>query len=144
MAFRRLTDAEIMAQIPAARQRAREARHRQPHGRAVRYLRRHRQLVIDLANGVQLRIPVARIPQLAGANDAQLARVELSPAGIGVAWDALAVDFTVAQLATIALGQLTVLRASAAVAGSTRSAAKAAAARENGKKGGRPRTRVAG
>ena len=139
MAFRRLSDAEVVAQIPAARKRAREARRREPHGRAVRYLRRSRQLVIDLINDVQLRIPIDRLPGLARASDAQLARVELSPAGVGVSWDELGVDFTVAQLATIALGAQTLTRAATSLAGATRSPAKAAAARRNGKKGGRPR-----
>lgn len=139
MAFRRLTDAEILAQIPAARQRAREARRREPHGRAVRFARGQRHLVLDLINDVQLRIPVARLPGLKAASDAQLARVELSPAGVGVAWDELGVDFTVAQLATIALGTQVVMRAATSLAGATCSSAKAAAARRNGQKGGRPR-----
>lgn len=139
MGVQRLTDAQILAQVPAARERAREARRREPHAREVRFLRRSRQLVIDLLNGVQFRIPVARLPGLANASDAALGRVELSPAGVGVAWDDLDVDFTVAQLAMIALGAETILRAGSSVAGATRSPAKAAAARRNGKKGGRPR-----
>ncbi|MDZ4259575.1 MAG: DUF2442 domain-containing protein [Gemmatimonadales bacterium] len=140
MALHRLTDAEILAQLPAARQRASDARRREPHGRAVRYARSRRQLVITLINDVELRIPIARLPVLKGATEAQLARVELSPAGFGVAWDELNVDFTVAQLAMIAVGPATVVRAATSLAGATRSPAKAAAARRNGLKGGRPRT----
>lgn len=139
MALRRLTDAEILAQVPAARQRASDARRREPHGRAVRYVRPRKQLVITLINDVELRIPVSRLPALKGATDAQLARVKLSPAGVGVAWDELNVDFTVAQLATIALGAKTVMRAATSLAGATGSPAKAAAARRNGQQGGRPR-----
>lgn len=96
--------------------------------------------MITLINDVELRIPIARLPVLKGATEAQLARVELSPAGIGVSWDELNVDFTVAQLATIAVGAATVVRAATSLAGATRSPAKAAAARRNGLKGGRPRT----
>lgn len=142
MAYRRLTDAEVLAQVPAATRRAARARRTEPHGRAVRYLRHSRQLVVDLINGTQLRVPIECIPGLVGASGAALSQVELSPAGVGLAWDVLDVDCTVMQLAILAFGPKTVARAAAAAAGATRSPAKAAAARRNGKKGGRPRKSV--
>jgi len=136
--------AALRAQFAAARRRGALARRTEPHGRAVRYLRASRQLVIDLINGTQLRLPIARVPGTGQMTEAELSDVTLTPGGMLVLWPRVDLDLSVHALAILALGERTVLRASASVAGSTRSPAKAAAARENGKKGGRPRTRVAG
>lgn len=139
-----MTDEQILAQIPAARARAARALKHGPRAVRVAFPSGKHAIELHLANEVVLRIPLSLLPALRNATPRALAEVELDRDGMTLHWNDLDADYGVGQLVTLALGQGTVLRASAAVAGSTRSAAKAAAARENGKKGGRPRTRVAG
>jgi len=134
-----ISDAEILAQIPAARARARHAMRTEPFGAAVRFASRSRHLVLTLTNGVELRIPVDLIPELRGASAAELADVALSPAGLAVHWARLDADLGVPSLAVLALGPRVAARAGGAVAGSRTSPAKAAAARRNGREGGRPK-----
>jgi hypothetical protein len=64
--------------------------------------------------------------------------VEVGPAGVGLPWDALDVDLSVVGLARLVLGSSALMRAAGSAGGSARSPAKAAAARKNGLRGGRP------
>ncbi len=131
-----LTDAEILAQIPAARRRAERS-----HAPAVaaRYDRAQRRLHVTLANGAALLVPVDLIPTLRRVSDAVLAQVEITPAGLGVEWPAINQDILITGLVRLALGRRMLLQASGAAGGASRSAAKAEASRVNGRKGGRPR-----
>lgn len=135
---KRLTRAEILAQIPAARARAAEARRAGLVATGVRYDRKSARLVLELTNGYQLAIPVAVLPHIAQATQAQLAAVELSPEGWGIHFEALDADYEVAGL-VLTLGA----RESGRRGGSAVSEKKASAARRNGAKGGRPRKRAA-
>ncbi|MDH4132522.1 MAG: DUF2442 domain-containing protein [Gemmatimonadota bacterium] len=139
MASRSLTDAQILAGIPAARQRAARARRSEPHAAAARYERPGRRLHIRLTNDATLVIPVALIPSLDTATDQELAEVSLGAAGLGLHWERLDLDLGIPALARLALGPRVLLSASGAAGGSARSTAKARAARRNGRKGGRPR-----
>ena len=142
MANRRLTDAEIVAQIPAARKR--EARERRQGLRAVsaRYQRATRRVVLELANGYSFAFPVTAIRALNRATPAQLATVELDASGDALRWDALDVDVSVPGLLLSALGVEERLRHLASLAGRVSTDAKARAARTNGRKGGRPHKRA--
>ena len=142
MASRRLTDAEILAQIPAAVARAARSRRTKPHAESARFDRRSRALHVRLTNGVALAIPVALVPSLAKHTDADLSHVVVGPAGLGLHWERLDVDLSVAALARVVLGARTLMQAAGAAGGSSRSPAKSDAARENGKKGGRPKKRA--
>src|SRR5574338_509577 len=141
MARRRLTDAEIVAQIPAAR--AREARERRQGLRAAgaKYDRAARRVVLELTNGYSFAFPVGAVRALDAASPAQLAAVEIDPPGDGIRWADLDVDLSVPGLLFSALGVEERLRHLASLAGRTRSDAKAQAARANGAKGGRPKKR---
>ena len=139
MVRRLLTDAEILAQLPIARERAELAMKTEPHARAARYLPRRRMLHIDLTNGSAFEIPVDAIEALRGAKDRDLAEVEVSPYGVSLHWEKIDADHGVAFLAELALGRKTLLRAAGAAGGSVRSPVKARAARINGRRGGRPR-----
>lgn len=134
-----LTDREILAQIPAARRRAERLRRTTPHAEQARYDRGTRQLHLHLTNGVALVIPIALIPGLQKAADKDLSEVEVGPAGIGLHWERLDADITVATLARLVLGTQGLLRAAGSAGGAARTKAKARAARLNGHKGGRPR-----
>lgn len=135
----RTSKADILAQIPAAR--AREAGNRKAGQRAiaVRYDHRVGRVVMDLTNGYLFGFPVKSIPALAKATPAQLREVAVSPGGSGLHWDALDVDLSVSGLLLASVRPSDKLRELARIAGSRTSLAKAAAARKNGAKGGRPR-----
>ena len=75
---RRLTTAEILAQIPAARTRGAQERKAGLRATSARYDRRGARLVLELTNGFLFGIPVATLPRLAQATAAQLADVELA------------------------------------------------------------------
>lgn len=139
MAKRRSSDSHIRAQIPAAVARAERARRTEPHAGSARYDRGRRVLHIGLTNGSAFSIPAASIAELRSASDDDLALVEVGPAGVGLRWERLDVDLSVAGLAQLVLGTRMLLRAAGAAGGSVRSGAKADAARGNGLKGGRPR-----
>lgn len=139
MAFRRLTDDEILAQVPAARARATRSLRTQPRAEKVTFPPGKHAIEVRLINGVVLRVPLSLVPALHCAMPSELNQVEVDRFGLTLHWECLDADLTVGQLAILALGRSTVMRASAAAAGSVRSPAKAAAARRNGQKGGRPR-----
>ncbi len=65
--------------------------------------------------------------------------VEVQDGGFTIAWPELEVDFDVLEMLPVYLGFGTTARAAARKAASVTSPAKAAAARANGMKGGRPR-----
>lgn len=139
MASRRLRDAEVLGQIAGARRRARESLLAEPHAREARFTRSRRTLYVLLTNGASFETPVHLVPALRCASDSDLAGVRVGPAGVGLHWEHLGVDLSVAKLATAALGPSILLRAAGSAGGSSRTPAKARAARANGRKGGRPR-----
>ena len=134
-----LTEAQIRAQIPAARRRAREALKTEPHAKRAWYDPRDRALHISLINGAGIVVPVAMIKAFQNVPDRQLAEVEVDYAGVGLHWEQLDADLSILGLARLALGSQTLLRAAGSAGGASRSVAKAKAARRNGLKGGRPR-----
>ncbi len=137
-----LTEAEILAQIPAARRRARQAQKTEPHAKRAWYDPHDRALHISLTNGAGIGVPVALIEEFRSVPDRQLAKVEVDFAGVGLHWEKLDADLSVVGLARLALGSRVLLRAAGAVGGASRSVAKAKAARRNGRKGGRPRRQL--
>jgi hypothetical protein len=138
MAERRLSDAEILQQIPQARAAERGARKRGHRARVVHYDRATGRIVVELLSGVLFAFPVASVPALRRASSRELAQVTLSASGSVLSWDALDVDVSVAGLLLAAVDPAERVRHLATLAGRTTSPAKAAAARANGAKGGRP------
>lgn len=114
---------------------------RAPRAVSARYDARKARLVVELTNGVVILLPPRLLQGLQDATPAQLARVRLTPLGGGLHWEELDVDLSVAGLATGVLGTRAWMSELARHAGSVTSPRKAAAARENGKRGGRPRSR---
>jgi hypothetical protein len=143
MANRTVTDDEIMAQIPAARARAAESRRTKPYAASARYDRRTRTVRIVLKSGAEVSLPLAMFPELAGAKPAELADLELLGSGSCLNWERLDVQYSVPATIRDALGPWVLMQAAGSAGGSVRSKAKAVAARENGKKGGRPRKAAA-
>ena len=126
-----LTDAEI----DRALERGRNVREREPRAAAVRYDRESRRIVVDLTNGCTFAFPVNLAQGLEIATEQQLSEVEILGAGLGLHWEALHADLSVPDLIAGLFGTRAYM---ARQAGRTTSTAKAAAARINGAKGGRP------
>ncbi len=94
-------------------------------------------LRLDLRNGASVTIPINEICELAGKPATELAKVTVDPLGEGLLWPSLDVGISAPGLLHDLFGYVT--RAKIARAGGRRSTpAKAAAARANGRKGGRP------
>lgn len=127
-----LTDAEI----DAALERGRLAEQSEPRADAVRYDRRNSRVIVDLTNGCTFAFPPRLAQGLEAASDDELDAVEILGAGYGLHWETLDVDLSVPGLLAGLFGTKAHM---ARQAGRTKSPAKAAAARTNGLKGGRPR-----
>lgn len=137
------TKAAILRQVPAARTHEAEARRRGRRARAVHYDRAADLVMLELSNGCVFGFPPRAIPALADASPTDLAAVELSPGGGALHWEALDADLSVPGLLLASVDRPARLRELARLAGGTRSAAKVAAARANGAKGGRPPRKTA-
>ena len=124
------------AQIDAAIDRGRAARVAEPRAASARYDRAVGRIVVELTNGCVFAFPPRLAQGLENATDDELAHVEILGAGYGLRWEGLDTDLSVPGLLAGLFGTKAYM---ARRAGQTSSPAKAAAARRNGSKGGRPR-----
>ena len=124
------------AAIDAALERGRAARLHEPRAAAAHYDRERDRVIVELSNGCSFAFPPHLAEGLGDATADQLAEVQLLGAGYGLHWEALDVDLSVPDLLAGLFGTKSYM---ARLAGQANSAAKAAAARANGAKGGRPR-----
>ena len=124
------------AQINAALERGKVARAMEPRAANARYDRKRDRIVVELTNGCSFAFPPRLAQGLETATDDQLAAVQILGHGYGLHWDALDTDISIPGLLAGIFGTKAYM---ARLAGRTRSPAKAAAARANGAKGGRPR-----
>lgn len=144
---RAMTDAEILAQIPAAEARAAEADRSEPRARSARYDRRTGRVVVELTNGCGFTFPARYGQGLQDAKPEDLARVSVDAGGAALRWAPLDVDLgVVGLLAGVFGGRAWMERLKTAgvdeagrKGGQARSKAKTEAARRNGARGGRPR-----
>lgn len=125
------------AQIDTALERGATVRSSEPRAASARYDRPTGRVIVELTNGATFAFPAALVRELEAASPDQLAQVEILGVGHGLHWEALDVDLTVPGLLAGIFGTRSHL---ARQAGQATSLAKAAAARRNGAKGGRPRT----
>lgn len=124
------------AQIEAANEQGRIAQASKPRAASARYDAKTGRIVVDLTNGATFAFPPELVQGLCDAPPEQLAEIEISPGGYGLHWPQLDEDYSVPGLVNGVFGTAKWM---ASIAGRTTSAAKAAAARANGAKGGRPR-----
>ena len=127
-----LTDAEI----DAALARGEKRREIEPRATGATYDRATGKVVVDLANGCAFVFPARLVQGLEDASDEEIAGVEILPRGGGLHWETRDVDISVPGLVAGIFGTRAHM---ARLAGRARSEAKAASARANGAKGGRPR-----
>ena len=114
-------------------------RTREPHATSAWYDAADARVVMELAGGYRVDIPIARLKEIAGAHRDDLEPVELLGGGNVLHWDRLDADYSVPALILEMIGRPLLAREAARAAGKAKSPLKAAAARKNGKKGGRPR-----
>ena len=127
-------------QFKAANARAAVMIARGPVARAARYDARRGLIVIALEGGCEFAFPVALAEGLADAPRSKLAKIKISPNGLGLHWPLLDADLYVIEGA---FGSRRWMQQIGKLGGSSHSAAKAKASRENGKRGGRPKDTVA-
>lgn len=127
-----ITDTEI----DATEQRGREYMASVPLAASVRYDIATRRIIIELTNGSTFIFPADLAQGLADATDDERAEIEVWGDGYALRWEKLDLDFTVPGLVSGVFGTKKYM---ASLAGRATSPAKAAAARANGAKGGRPR-----
>ena len=111
-----------------------------PRASAAHYDRSTGRVVVDLVNRCTYAFPAQLVQDLHGASHDDLAGVEVDGLGFNLHWPALDVDLYVPALLGGIFGtRAWMARGLARAAGRATSPAKAAAARSNGAKGGRPR-----
>ena len=104
------------------------------------YRPRQRVLRIELTNGAAITLPVKLIPSLGRATPQDIGGVEISGRGGGLHFESLDLDLSVPCLLSSVFAGPEWLAELGRIGGKKSSAAKAAAARRNGRKGGRPRS----
>jgi len=129
------------ARIDAALQRGKDAALNEPRAAFARYDRKLGRMIVELTNGCTFSFPPHLAQGLETATEDQLAQVEILGRGYGLHWEALDADLSVPGLLVGLFGTRSHM---ARLAGRATSPAKAAAARENGAKGGRPRRSARG
>ncbi|HEX2080960.1 MAG TPA: DUF2442 domain-containing protein [Longimicrobium sp.] len=133
-------DDAMRAKFAAAREADRIADLTEPRARDAHYDPETGRIVVELKLGGAFAFRPDMYPELEGRSPAELERVMPSPSGEAVEWEDLDVQIAVAGVLVRMLGPA-MLRAFAQRGGSATSERKAAAARANGARGGRPRKR---
>lgn len=127
-----ITDAEL----DAALERGRLLWETEPRATAARYDRKTGRITVELANNCTFAFPARLAQGLENATDDELDEVEVLGLGYGLHWETLNEDHAIPALLAGIFGTKKYM---ASLAGRATSPAKAAAARANGAKGGRPR-----
>ena len=131
------------AAVRQAEQRMRERMESSPRAIAARYDRRVSRIVVGLSNGLELAFPPRLAEGLADAKPGDLAAIEITPTGLGLNWPKLDADLYLPALLEGVFGSPRWMASLLGKSGGlARTPAKAAAARANGRKGGRPRKRA--
>jgi len=131
-----LTDAAF----EAAKRRGDVMLETEPRAASGRYNRETGRVTVELVNGCAYVFPAGLVEDLSEAGPDDLAAIQVDGAGFNLHWPTLDVDLYVPALVSGVFGTRDWMKSALArQAGRSTSASKAAAARENGRKGGRPR-----
>jgi hypothetical protein len=130
-------------EIEAANERAAERRAKTPIAVGARYDRRIGRLVIDLSTGFSIVFKPHDAQELEDAKLEQLAKIEISPSGFGLHFPDLDADLYLPRLLEGVFGSRKWIASQLGkTGGRATSAAKTAASRSNGKRGGRPKKKA--
>ena len=131
-----LTDADVRH----AEKRMQARLRAQPRAISARYDRRGARIVVVLSNGLELSVPIRLAEGLVEASASDLAIIEISPTGLGLHWPKLDADLYLPALLEGLLGtRRWMAKMLGKAGGRSTSSVKQAAARANGRLGGRPR-----
>ena len=133
---------ELRTNFARASRAGRRAARTEPRAARATYHAKDNVLHIELTNGAQISVPLKLIPVLKRASPSEVRSVEVLGRGGGLHWEALDVDLSVPGLVSSVFAGPEWMAELGRVGGRRSSAAKAAAARRNGRKGGRPRNRA--
>jgi hypothetical protein len=116
-----------------------------PRAESAHYDAGRNRIIVRLTTGVELGFAPGNVEGLERASVDDLKVIEVEAFGLGIHFPKLDADLYVPALLEGVLGSKRwMAERLGAAGGRTRSAAKAAASRENGKRGGRPRRSAAG
>lgn len=133
---------ELRSNFARASRAGRQAAKTEPRAARATYRARDDSLRIELTNGAVITVPVKLIPGLKRAAPSDVRSVEVLGRGGGLHWERLDLDLSVPALVSSVFAGPEWMTELGRVGGRRSSAAKAAAARRNGRKGGRPRNRT--
>jgi Protein of unknown function (DUF2442) len=132
-------------QFERANRRARDLRASAPRAVAARFDRRTGRILIELNSGLEVGFLPENGEGLENASAAELEKIEITPSGYGIHFPKLEADLYLPALLQGLTGSRKWMASGLGrVGGASRSRAKVAAARKNGKLGGRPRVRGRG
>ncbi len=130
-------------EIKAANERGAARQANIPMAVAARYDRRIGRVVIDLSTGYSIAFKAHNAEGLEKAKPEQLAKIEISPSGFGIYFPDLDADLYLPGLLEGALGSRRWMASHLGkMGGRSTSAAKSAASRSNGNRGGRPKKKT--
>lgn len=142
MAMRAWVKKELRSNFARASRAGRRAAKTEPRAARATYRARDNVLRIELTNGATITLPVKLIPALKRASPSEVRSVEVLGRGGGLHWEALDVDLSVPGLVSSVFAGPEWMAELGRLGGLRSSTAKAAAARRNGRKGGRPHSRA--
>ena len=143
MANWKLSDKAIKQQIADAKERTRIADAVEPRAKTARYVPSTNRIVVTLTNGADFSFSPSSVQELVTASPKEIAQIEISPSGGILRWKGLDADLSLTGLMLGVFGSKMWMAQLGQMGGKTTSVAKAAAARLNGMKGGRPVRAVA-
>lgn len=132
---------ELRSNFARASRAGRQAAKMEPRAARATYRAKDNALLIELTNGAAITIPVKLISGLKRASPNDVRSVEVLGRGGGLHWESLDLDLSVPALVSSVFAGPEWMAELGRIGGIRSSAAKAAAARKNGRKGGRPRNR---
>jgi uncharacterized protein DUF2442 len=126
--------------LELANQRAKELQRSMPRAVSARYDRKNKSIEIRLSSNLKVSFSPRDAQGLEEATPSQLQEIEISPSGFGLHFPKLDADLYLPAILQGFLGSRSWMASRLGQAGGkSRSAAKRAASRANGKLGGRPR-----
>lgn len=134
-----LNEEMLKDEIAKAREAAAIADATEPRAQSAYYDVNSGRIVIELRNGASFLFPPELVQGLAAAPPEDLTAIEVTPSGGGLHWEKLDVDMSIPALMLGVFGTKAWMAELGSRGGAVTSTAKAVAARQNGKRGGRPR-----
>ena len=98
MTERNINDRDFEAQLERARRAAELNALMEPRAVSAEYDAAGQRIVVELRSGAVFSFPVRIAQGIAGGSAAELAEVEVTPAGDGLHWEGLDADLSVAGL----------------------------------------------